>query len=460
MDAIRLSPSEKEALVSTLAVSNLTSASAPAPGEATARLHAANQPGPRKAQRHAVSRRTLIALVAAAVLAFGAAGIAVASRIAAVDVPDLIADLFSRSQVPGGPVVDGMPVYFPDNNADGIAGNGGTMGTEDAEEASGTAGPDTASTGDIAGSSADAAAGSSDDRNVGPNASATTASAGIPGATIGVSATDNGVTITADSVIGDRTSAIIVFTLAKADGSPLDELTTDSLSNAPDPLFQSTDITYGDGKRPGGSSLSSYDADPSDNAIQIVYRMSADESIVGTTVTTRFSNLAIMDERDPATDGPGDSTIRRTVIPGTWELTFALDYTDLTRDITAVGQTFASGCSQLTAASMRISPISVRVELDVRTDLERLEQSGAQVSDELYRLSHLPVFLVMRDESQVGAAFAYPGNAFSPGLSGGGSAGLDTEGNGDAQLIRYTPHIIYVNEVVAVLIDGHEIPVD
>ncbi|MBS5479407.1 MAG: hypothetical protein KHY83_12205, partial [Coriobacteriia bacterium] len=261
MSALRLSPTEKEALVNTLVAQHLSAGAAVSPQN-----HSSAQPSspeksssPTPAARasrtrthSAVSRRAFVGLAAAATLTAAAAGIAAATGLTSVDVPDLIARVFSRSQIPGGPVgPDGAPVYFPDPAQDAAA-----------------------------------TAGSSDE---------------LPGAPIGVGASSGGVTITADSVIGDRNVAIIVFTAAKDDGSPFDELGIDSMPGSPELLFQGSNITFDDeaAMQNWGYMTTTYDADPNDNALQLICAIHTESPLVGATVNARFVDLAAMGERDP-----------------------------------------------------------------------------------------------------------------------------------------------------------------
>lgn len=417
MSALRLSPTEKEALVNTLVAQHLSAEAAVSPqGLSPAERPSSEKAGsPAPAARasrtrtHSTApRRAFVGLAAAATLTAAAAGIAAATGLTSVDVPDLIARVFSRSQLPGGPVgPDGAPVYFPDPVQD---------------------------------------------------AAATSSSDGLPGAPIGVSASSGGVTITADSVIGDRNVAIIVFTATKDDGSPFNELGIDSMFGSPELLFQGSNITLDDeaAMQSWGCMTTTYDANPNDNALQLICAIHAESPLVGATVNARFVDLAAMDKRDPATDGPGNQAIRRTVIHGTWELSFPLSYEDRTLDVDVTGQTFPSGPYKITVASLSVSPVSVHIGLHAQTESD---QTGPDAFEELARVLDLPVSLVLDSGEAVDIARSYPGNERYPSLSSSGTASLDTKGVGEVQIARYTPRVIDVARITAVRLGSIEIPV-
>lgn len=399
MDTLNLSADEKEDLMSELATQYF--AHPPMRAAATG----GSMPLP---ARTPLSRRTFVGVAVAATLAAGAAGLAIASGLIKVDVGDLVGDFFNRSQVPLGPDGSEGSVYFPRDDDSTPAGS---------------------------------------------------AAADAPGTPLGVSASVNGVTITADSVVGDRHSAIIVFTLAKDDGSPLNELGVDSLSGSPEAIFQGQSLSLDVESTSKSMSFGSYDADPTDNAVQLYCVISTDATLPGATATARFVDLAAMDERDPDVDGPGNSWIRRTVVPGTWELTFPLDYEDRTRTLTDVGQPLTVEYATAVIDRLEVSPIAVRANLALTADVERLEQDGGSPSDVVDQLLGLSMALVMRDGETVDIMQAYPSSRTSPGLgSVGGGGAVDAEGAGEVDIMRYTPWVIDVDKVVAVRIGDVEMP--
>ena len=111
---------------------------------------------------------------------------------------------------------------------------------------------------------------------------------GVP---VGASDTHNGVTITADAIIGDAYSYAVVYSIAREDGQPLAE-DLEPLGNGVLPLtFDRADTSVG---VTGGSSHGSayfYDADPSEPSIQYVEKMTSDVPLEPGTATASFRNL-------------------------------------------------------------------------------------------------------------------------------------------------------------------------
>ena len=100
---------------------------------------------------------------------------------------------------------------------------------------------------------------------------------------IGASATSNGVTITADAIMGDTYSYAIVYSIRRDDGSPLVSDETLAAGAERDGLLPLRFRNYGTQVRTsgGGAHGSSwfYDADPADNAIQFVEMMTQDQPL-------------------------------------------------------------------------------------------------------------------------------------------------------------------------------------
>ncbi len=128
---------------------------------------------------------------------------------------------------------------------------------------------------------------------------------GVP---VGVSSTDNGYTLSADAVIGDRHNVAIVYTLTRDDGQPL-----------PEGIYfreWKTDVIEGAGG--GGSFHPVYDAEHPDK-VQFVESWNREKPLIGRYVTVTFSDLMVHQ---------GNS--RELLAEGTWELSYTLRYRDAT----------------------------------------------------------------------------------------------------------------------------------
>ncbi len=170
-------------------------------------------------------------------------------------------------------------------------------------------------------------------------------------------ATSDGVTISADAIMGDEHNYAVVYSIRRADGKPLGkvgtgangELTIDGKTLQAD-FDQSVDGTSG----AGGESYF-YDADPSDNAIQMVTKMTTDTNVIGATMRTSFRGITLQDE-SYHTAG--------TIATGSWDLKFKLNYQSDSLGLKPAGTLTVAG----TGGSVRgvsVSPIGITIDYTV-----------------------------------------------------------------------------------------------
>lgn len=212
------------------------------------------------------------------------------------------------------------------------------------------------------------------------------------GRPIGASANSNGVTITADAVVGDRWNYVVVFSIARDDGEPFD---VEPLDTGTLPLmFDGPSLTHIDWTQGGGGSVYFYDADPSDNAIQMVESISVDtfngKGIVGSTARVHLENLY-------AIDSAGE---RRLIAEGTWDLKFEMNYDDTTIDLPAGFSVDYNGLSA-DVESVAISPIGITVDYTAHDVMNWQEQSDGKMSGhnsaEMDRIMNLPILITLSD---------------------------------------------------------------
>lgn len=172
---------------------------------------------------------------------------------------------------------------------------------------------------------------------------------------LGATASDGGITVSADAIIGDAHTYTIVYSISKDDGSAFDDLDTNENGILAGFMFyeQNTtaDIDW------GGASGSAYfyDADPDDPAIQYVETMSYDatESLAGSVVRSHMKNLM----RD-------DASGFETIAEGTWNLKFDIAYEDSSVALSAAEPFDLYGYdAHIVDAS--ISPISLHLAYQV-----------------------------------------------------------------------------------------------
>ena len=226
---------------------------------------------------------------------------------------------------------------------------------------------------------------------------------------IGASATSNGVTITADAIVGDTYSYAIVYSIQRDDGQPLlsDELL--SSDNRLPLEFDSQHTTQDnpqafsdDGWGTGSGTSYFYDADPADSAVQYVKIMTHDNPIQPCDVTATFQNL--YDTSEGHWDGA-----RKLLAAGPWKLEFHMAFEDSSVSLDA-GQDFTLNGMSATLDAVILSPLSIVVEYTVHQELPPL---GITAGGESTYASFvdLPIVITYTDGST---------------LDAGGNSGMDS----------------------------------
>ena len=177
---------------------------------------------------------------------------------------------------------------------------------------------------------------------------------GVP---VGASDTHNGVTITADAIMGDTYSYAIVYSIRRDDGSPLVSDETLAAGAERDGLLPLRFRNYGTQVRTsgGGAHGSSwfYDADPADNAIQFVEMMTQDQPLKPGTASVKFQDLSVYTDNDYRTS--------ETLAEGTWRLKFDFAFEDSSISLPA-GQSFTLNGMDATLDGVTLSPLSIQVD--------------------------------------------------------------------------------------------------
>lgn len=263
------------------------------------------------------------------------------------------------------------------------------------------------------------------------------------GRPIGASDTDNGVTVTADAIIGDKYHYAITYSIAKEDGTAFDIDLTDTVGNGLLPLtFAEADCTLSGywGGTHGGSYF--YDADPADNAIQFVETREISEGEVrGHTVRAKLKDLCVY-----------DAEMNRTVIAeGDWSFKFNLDFEDLSVSLPA-GQTFDLNGMNAIIDAVTLSPLALRVDYTVDSEVQWDEnaQSGKQTAHDSAQMDRY------FDSVQILVNKA-DGTSLDLSLAGGSISPAD--GKTVCQKGDIFSEILPLEDIVSVTVQGIEIPV-
>ena len=189
------------------------------------------------------------------------------------------------------------------------------------------------------------------------------------GRPVGASVTDGGLTITADAVIGDRTSVCVVYTITRDDGEIFD-IQGNEYGYLP-LMFEDGDLDTG---ILGGSHGSDcfMDPVPGDNSIQYVQQRSSDVPVVGHSAKVQLRNLWMIGEDGRPT----------TLAEGKWKLNFDLNYEDSSIVLDGNGETFRQHDMTYTVDSIQLSPVGISVSYTVDQELVWADQTSGQISHE------------------------------------------------------------------------------
>ena len=306
------------------------------------------------------------------------------------------------------------------------------------------------------------------------------------GRPIGASDTDNGVTVTADAIIGDKHNYAITYTIAKDDGTAFDIDFNNKIDDKYLNVYFNQNSTYL-GIRGGGAHGGSYfyDADPNDNAIQYVETWSYSEEVKpGSTAKAVFGDLSVLGggmETGTASEGVttasagnsapviGGGSAEATAVDvdengmekvedtasevkviakGTWNLKFKMDFEDTSVSLPA-GQSIEHDGASGTVNSVLLSPIGYYVDytMNVNTDFAYAPSGKEPDSHEIeYQKINVPLSYTLTDGTVVD-------------LSNSGTGSESKKDTTDCVKSGVFDEIIDVANIASVTVAGVTIPV-
>lgn len=260
------------------------------------------------------------------------------------------------------------------------------------------------------------------------------------GRPIGASATSNGVTVTAEAVVGDRSNFTVVYDVEFDDPSVLEGI--EPGENGTLPLVAKT-TRYVDGVKGGGGGSWFFDADPGDGTIQYAETMGFTTwngaGIIGRTMRFSMSEIRTYDAEGGYT----------TLATGNWSLKFEMNYVDTTVDLPAGQETTWQG-ADVTIDAVTVSSVGVTVDYTIERQIGDLGPSG-RLSDEAQAKQDavlgLPVTVTFADGTTFDATNA---NTHAEEQNDGTSAVTKT--------VTYD-RIIAADDILSVIVGDVEIPV-
>lgn len=174
------------------------------------------------------------------------------------------------------------------------------------------------------------------------------------GRPINASDTDNGVTVSAEAIIGDRYNACIVFSFRREDGqcilpegTPVNAL---QLGGFGDVVMIRQGGTHGTARF--------VDLVPGDNELHYLYSINADQPLNKGTAKATFEDLYAYPEFQ-------EQSVK--ILEGKWKFRFDVNYEDSAIQL-AAGECFEREGVQFTITEVQLSPIAVRVAYEADTE--------------------------------------------------------------------------------------------
>lgn len=242
---------------------------------------------------------------------------------------------------------------------------------------------------------------------------------------INADATHNGVTISADAIIGDSYNLCIVYRIYRVDGQPVlpDGVSVQQLS----PSFGGTDLSIQGGTH-GTASFTEND----DGSLQYIESRSSDVPLNHTTAAANFSDLCYWDT---------DTNEKVPIVEGRWKFRFAVDYEDTSRTL-GNDETFQQNGLTFTIHEVTISPVAVQVRYSADQAVQWSDApSGQQDPSDRQQmeryLENVPILLTKTD-----------GTVLDLSLSGGSIQPID--GRTDCTKGDLLPEIVPLDELVSI----------
>lgn len=260
------------------------------------------------------------------------------------------------------------------------------------------------------------------------------------GRPIGASATSNGVTVTAEAVVGDRSNFTVVYDVEFDDPSVLEGIEPGEDGTLP---LVAEATRYVDGVNGGGGGSWFFDADPGDGTIQYAETMGFTTwngaGIIGRTMRFSMSEIRTYDAEGGY----------MTLVTGDWGLKFEMNYVDTTVDLPAGQETTWQG-ADVTVDAVTVSSVGVTVDYTIERQIGDLGPSG-RLSDEAQAKQDavlgLPVTVTFADGTTFDATNA---NTHAEEQNDGTSAVTKT--------VTYD-RIIAADDILSVIVGDVEIPV-
>lgn len=211
------------------------------------------------------------------------------------------------------------------------------------------------------------------------------------GRPVGASCSNNGVTVTADAIMGDKDMVTIAYTLTFDDPAALKKLSEPGENGT---IAGSVDgNVYVDGEHGGQGQSWLIDKNPNDSSIQYFAQFSVESpGLMGRTVRTHINSLVVPRAGKELPE-------YKKILTGPWDLKFQLNYEDTSVTIPAPKSVNFNG-TKATIQEATVSCVGVSVRYNIDRSIEHVNNSGKMsqnMEESMDAVGNIPLIVTFKD---------------------------------------------------------------
>lgn len=211
------------------------------------------------------------------------------------------------------------------------------------------------------------------------------------GRPVGASCSNNGVTVTADAIMGDKDMVTIAYTLTFDDPAALKKLSEPGENGT---IAGSVDgNVYVDGENGGQGQSWLIDKNPNDSSIQYFAQFSVESpGLMGRTVRTHINSLVVPRAGKELPE-------YKKILTGPWDLKFQLNYEDTSVTIPAPKSVNFNG-TKATIQEATVSCVGVSVRYNIDRSIEHDNNSGKMsqnMEESMDAVGNIPLIVTFKD---------------------------------------------------------------
>lgn len=211
------------------------------------------------------------------------------------------------------------------------------------------------------------------------------------GRPVGASCSNNGVTVTADAIMGDKDMVTIAYTLTFDDPAVLKKLSEPGENGT---IAGSVDgNVYVDGEHGGQGQSWLIDKNPNDSSIQYFAQFSVESpGLMGRTVRTHINSLVVPRAGKELPE-------YKKILTGPWDLKFQLNYEDTSVTIPAPKSVNFNG-TKATIQDATVSCVGVSVRYNIDRSIEHDNNSGKMsqnMEESMDAVGNIPLIVTFKD---------------------------------------------------------------